>query len=314
MRFNPKAKLDTKQIRDRRGQGSTGGRGLPGLSGGGLRGGLPAGGGILGLVIALVVVFVVWKSGGGAGTAIGSTDAGTSTDSDIVERCQTGADANRYEDCAIVGDVNSIQSYWSRALPQQTGTPYAGAPTTWFTGSTSTGCGNATSAVGPFYCPADRVVYIDLTFFDDMLKGELGAKGGPFAEAYVLAHEYGHHVQDLLGTMDEVRTQQGAKSDSVRLELQADCFAGIWTRYAATAPDASGKPFIQNLTQDDIDRALDSARAVGDDRIQQRTAGRVDPDQWTHGSSAERQHWFMVGLTNGTIDACDTFGTDDLSG
>jgi predicted metalloprotease len=130
----------------------------------------------------------------------------------------------------------------------------------------------------------------------------------------VLAHEYGHHVQDLLGTMDQVRTQQGPKSDSVRLELQADCFAGIWAKYATTAQDAGGQPLILDLTTDDINRALDSARAVGDDRIQQQTSGRVDPDQWTHGSSAERQHWFMVGMTDGTIQACDTFGTDDLDG
>jgi uncharacterized protein len=314
MRFNPRARLDTKQIRDRRGRASTSGRGLPGLPTGGGLGGLPAGGGVLGVIIALVVVFVIWKSGGGTGVSSASTDAGTSNDSDIVERCQTGADANRYEDCAIVADVNSIQAYWSKALPQQTGTTYAAVPTTWFTGSTSTGCGNATSAVGPFYCPADKVVYIDLTFFHDMLQGQLGARGGPFAEAYVLAHEYGHHVQDLLGTMDEVRTQQGPNSDSVRLELQADCFAGIWTKYATTAEDASGEPFILDLTQDDINRALDSARAVGDDRIQQQSSGRVDPDQWTHGSSAERQHWFMVGLTNGTVEACDTFGTDNLGG
>jgi uncharacterized protein len=315
MKFNPKARLDTKQIRDRRGRSSTGGRALPGLpTGGGLPGGLPAGGGIIGVIIALVVVFVIWKSGGGTGTSTASTDEGTSNDSDIVERCQTGADANSYEDCAIVADVNSIQSYWSSALPQQTGTTYNAVPTTWFTGSISTGCGNATSAVGPFYCPADKVVYIDLTFFKDMLQGQLGARGGPFAEAYVLAHEYGHHVQDLLGTMDRVKTQQGPTSDSVRLELQADCFAGIWTKYATAAPDASATPFILDLTQDDINRALDSARAVGDDRIQQQTSGRIDPDQWTHGSAAERQHWFTVGMTEGSIKACDTFATDNLGG
>jgi predicted metalloprotease len=317
MKFNPKARLDTKQIRDRRGRATSGGGGLPGLptGGGGLPSGLPVGGGVVGVIIALVIAFVVWKSGGGAPSgSSASTAAGTSSDSDIVERCQTGADANKYEDCAIVADVNSIQSYWNKALPQQTGTTYTEVPTTWFTRSTSTGCGNATSAVGPFYCPADKVVYIDLTFFHDMLQGQLGAAGGPFAEAYVLAHEYGHHVQDLLGTMDQVKTQQGPKSDSVRLELQADCFAGIWAKYATRAQDAGGQPFILDLTTDDINRALDSARAVGDDRIQQQTSGRVDPDQWTHGSSAERQHWFMVGMTDGTIKACDTFGTDNLDG
>jgi predicted metalloprotease len=182
MKFNPKSRLDTKQIRDRRGRATSGGGGLPSLrtGGGGLSSGLPVGGGIVGVIIALVIAFVVWKSGGGEPSGSASTAAGTSSDSDIVERCQTGADANKYEDCAIVADVNSIQSYWNKALPQQTGTTYSEVPTTWFTGSTSTGCGNATSAVGPFYCPADKVVYIDLTFFHDMLQGQLGARGGPF--------------------------------------------------------------------------------------------------------------------------------------
>ncbi len=211
MKFNPKARLDTKQIRDRRGRATSGGGRLPGLptGGGGLPSGLPVGGGIMGVIIALVIAFVVWKSGGGEPSgSSASTGASTSSDSDIVERCQTGADANKYEDCAIVADVNSIQSYWTKALPQQTGTTYTAVPTTWFTGSTSTGCGNATSTVGPFYYPADKVVYIDLTFFHDMLQGQLGAAGGPFAEAYVLAHEYGHHVQDLLGTMDQVKARR----------------------------------------------------------------------------------------------------------
>jgi uncharacterized protein len=144
-----------------------------------------------------------------------------------------------------------------------------------------------------------------------MLQGQLGAKGGPFSSAYVVAHEYGHHVQDLLGTMAKVRTQQGATSDSVRLELQADCFAGIWTKHATTADDGSGQPYISDLTRDDINRALDAAAAVGDDRIQSRS-GRVDPDTWTHGSAAERQRWFTTGMQKGTLEACDTFGAGQL--
>jgi len=313
MRFNPKARLNTSQIRDRRGRRSAGG-GLGGLptGGGGIPGGLPAGGGVIGIIIALVIAFLVFKSGGSASPT--STSDGTTVSSDIQQRCQTGEDANTYEDCAIVADVNSIQSFWATALPKQAGDDYVDVPTEWFTGSTPTGCGQATSAVGPFYCPEDTTVYIDLTFFHDMLQGDLGAKGGPFAEAYVLAHEYGHHVQDILGTMSAMKTFQGPKSDSVRLELQADCFAGIWTKYATQVPDASGQPYILDLTQDDINSALDAAQAVGDDRIQERSEGRVNPEQWTHGSSAQRQHWFTVGMQQGTISACDTFGTDNLDG
>jgi predicted metalloprotease len=145
-----------------------------------------------------------------------------------------------------------------------------------------------------------------------MLQGQLGAKGGPFSQAYVLAHEYGHHVQDLLGTMSKVKTQQGATSGSVRLELQADCYAGIWTKNATTADDANGQPYISGLTKDDISRALDAAAAVGDDRIQQKTSGRVDPDTWTHGSAAERMRWFTTGMDKGTLQACDTFSASRL--
>jgi uncharacterized protein len=128
----------------------------------------------------------------------------------------------------------------------------------------------------------------------------------------VLAHEYGHHVQDLLGTMGKVRTQQGASSDAVRLELQADCYAGMWTKHATTADDAGGEPYILDLTQDDIDRALDAAAAVGDDRIQRKTSGRVDPDSWTHGSAESRMRWFSTGMQKGTLEACDTFSAKRL--
>jgi predicted metalloprotease len=189
---------------------------------------------------------------------------------------------------------------------------YAKAESDFFSGHTQTGCGPASSDMGPFYCPVDKNVYLDTTFFRDMLQGQLGAKGGPFSEAYVLAHEYGHHVQDLLGTMGKVRTKQGANSDSVRLELQADCYAGIWTKFATTVKDDNGQVLILDLTQDDINRALDAAAAVGDDRIQQRSSGRVSPESWTHGSARARQYWFSQGMENGTLDACDTFGASDL--
>jgi predicted metalloprotease len=166
--------------------------------------------------------------------------------------------------------------------------------------------------MGPFYCPVDQTIYLDTTFFRDVLQRQLGGPAGGFVEPYVLAHEYGHHVQDLLGTMGKVKTQQGATSDSVRLELQADCYAGMWARSATTTDDATGQPLITDLTDRDVKQAIEAATAVGDDRIQQRSGGRVNPEQWTHGSAEERVRWFRTGYEQGSLDACDTFSAASL--
>ena len=181
-----------------------------------------------------------------------------------------------------------------------------------FTGSVSTGCGQVTSDVGPFYCPPDEGIYLDTTFFEDVLQRGLGGPAGDFVEPYVLAHEYGHHIQNLMGTMGRVRTQQGPESDAVRLELQADCYAGMWTGSATTAEDEAGEAFISELSQDDINQAIAAAKAVGDDRIQDRTTGRVNEKEWTHGSAEQRQRWFMIGYQEGSLEACDTFAADSL--
>jgi predicted metalloprotease len=267
-------------------------------------------GGLGGVLLIVLIYLVVQALGGGGDDGTG----GAAVDNGQVEglQCESGADANSDARCALVADVNSIQAFWADALPDQAGEQYSESVAVFFSGSTQTGCGGATSQVGPFYCPVDKMVYLDTTFFRDMLQGDLGAKGGPFSEAYVMAHEYGHHVQDLLGTMGKVRTQKGAESDAVRLELQADCYAGMWAKHATEVEDDNGEVFILDLTEDDVARAIDAAAAVGDDRIQQRSGGRVDPESWTHGSAAARMHWFRTGRAEGTLEACDTFSAQDL--
>src|SRR3954451_5902253 len=318
MKFNPRAKIDRSQIKDRRGQGGRGGGGLSGLPGLGRGGGgggglaIPTGGGI-GAIVILIIVFVVATQSGALNLGGLTGDDGSSSDQGAtLDNCNDGSDADQ-QDCRIAIDVNAIQSFWTGYLPQAASVDYQEADTVYLAGSTSTGCGQATSAMGPFYCPNDTNVYLDLTFFDDMLQGQLGASGGEFQEAYVLAHEYGHHIQDLLGTLGKHQSSAtGPTSESVRIELQADCYAGIWTHYATTAKDADGEVFITEISDQDILDAIDAATAVGDDRIQQETSGRVNPDQWTHGSAAERVQWFQAGFRPGQLKSCDPFAPGAL--
>jgi predicted metalloprotease len=293
MRFRKDANLDPSQVEDRRGQGGTA---FPG-------GGIAVGGGGLGLLgLAIYLAIALLGGGGGLGPLQNLDDQsiGAQPPSAIRAECRSGEAANTRADCRIVGDVNSIQAYWADQF-ERNGRRYSGATTVFFTGSTHTGCGVATSDVGPFYCPIDKHVYIDLGFFDD-LRDQFGAMGGPFAEAYVLAHEYGHHVQDLLGRLQGGSGEAGAQGSSVRTELQADCFAGVWANHAAQTG------FLTDVTEGDIADGLDAAAAVGDDRIQARTQGQVNPETWTHGAASQRQHWFTVGYQSGKPAACDTSG------
>ncbi|WP_138735415.1 KPN_02809 family neutral zinc metallopeptidase, partial [Modestobacter excelsi] len=236
--------------------------------------------------------------------------SGQTADNGALEQsCDEVADANDSVDCAVAADIDSIQDYWGQTL----GSSYQPADTVFFSGSVQTGCGGATSGSGPFYCPADQLVYIDLSFFDD-LQTRFGAEGGAFVNAYVIAHEYGHHVQDLLGTNQQVDSRlTGPDSGSVRLELQADCFAGTWANHAETVPDETGQPLIVDITDDDVARALDTAGRIGDDFIQENLgSGTVDQGSFTHGSSEQRQRWFSTGYSTGDPAQCDTFATDDL--
>jgi hypothetical protein len=285
--FRDDAQLDPSQVSDQRGRG-----GKIAMGGGGL--------GIAGIVIVLLITLL---GGGGSLGQLGQlqdqTSAGGPPAGDLAD-CRTGADANAREDCRILGYVNSVQAYWRQEFASS-GRTYTPATTYFETGSWQTGCGPASTDVGPFYCPADKHVYIDLAFLDE-LHDKFGATGGSLAQGYVIAHEYGHHIQDLLGILGNGSNEQGATGRSVRTELQADCFAGVWAHHA------TGTGLLNPITQAEIDDALNAAAAVGDDRIQSETQGQVNPDQWTHGSSAQRQRWFTTGYKTGDISKCDTFG------
>jgi len=292
MRFNRRARLDSDQVRTRKGGAAAVGGGA----------------GVIGIVVLLAIQLL---GGGGSDLsgalgALEGTRTGGQVTSEPLEQCRTGADAERSQECRIVAVVNSIQALWSEQIQG-----YEPAVTNFFTGSVTTGgCGSASSAVGPFYCPADSQIYVDLGFFDE-LQSRFGAQGGDFAEAYVLAHEYGHHVQNLLGIRAE--RSSGPESEAVRQELQADCFAGVWANHATTTPDpATGEVLILELTQEDVREALSAAAAVGDDRIQEAATGDVDPHTWTHGSAEQRQRWFLTGYETGDPNRCDTFAAASL--
>jgi predicted metalloprotease len=298
MPFRDDVELDPSQVEDRRGV-----RAGPAIA---------VGGGGLGLILMLVLALLGGNPFDGGGSTSTFPPAGPlgglsgqSTDGDpsttaLAATCRTGADANARDDCRIVGYVNSIQRYWADEFARR-GNHYQQAKTAFFTGSVQTGCGAASSAVGPFYCPPDQNIYIDLGFFHE-LQQRFGARGGPFAQGYVIAHEYGHHVQNLIGTLRYAQDRDtGPQSNAVRVELQADCLAGVWARNAV----ATG--YLTEVTVDEIRQALDAAAAVGDDRIQKTVQGRVRPESWTHGSAEQRQRWFLMGYQSGDMGACDTF-------
>jgi uncharacterized protein len=287
VRYNEQASLDPSQM---------GGRG-------GNRGKIAVGGGA-GLLIAVIALFLGINPGDilGGGQV---TDPGTGSSSTPFAQCTRGSDINSNRDCRFVAYTNSIQDYWSGAL-----SGYREIKVETFQGQVSTACGTASSAVGPFYCPADTSVYLDLGFFDQ-LTGQLGAQGGDAAEAYVLAHEFGHHVQNLVGTMAKVQGSgqgTGPKSPGVRLELQADCYAGVWFRHATEDPESP----ISEVSAEDLNRAIDAAAAVGDDRIQKKMQGQVTPETWTHGSAANRQKWMARGFETGDPNQCNTFDAGAL--
>jgi predicted metalloprotease len=257
-------------------------------------GGIAVGGG-LGTIVLVAAYLLLGGNLGDLGQVVGPQGGGGANPSSDLSSCKTGEQANQSQDCRIVGYINSIQEYWRDEF-SGSGEQYQEADTVFYDGVTSSGCGTASSQVGPFYCPNDKLVYLDLGFFQQ-LQSDFGAKGGRFAEAYVVAHEYGHHVQDLMGLLRN-SGGQGANSRSVQTELQADCFAGVW---AANAVDTG---FLQPITDEQLGQALDAAGAVGDDRIQQQSQGQVNPDTWTHGSAQQRQDSFKTGYEGGEPNSC----------
>jgi len=293
VRFRKGARLDPGQVTDVRGRRVGG------------AGGLAVGGGGLGIAVLVVYLLVsAFTGGGGLGGQLGPLDDQAvgqgSTPSQVTQECKTGEDANQREDCRIVAVVNSVQKFWDEVFTRS-GQDYQFVDTVFFTDQVNTGCGTASSQVGPFYCPADKLVYIDLGFFDE-LQSQFGARDTPFVESYVIAHEYGHHVQDLTGILDRIGNDtEGPESRAVRSELQADCYAGVWAAHAVETG------LVVDLNQQDINDGLDAAAAIGDDRIQEKTQGQVNPETFTHGTSEQRRRWFSQGYETGKPANCDTF-------
>jgi predicted metalloprotease len=305
MELNENADIDTSQIEDRR--GSSGG------GGGGGFGGLPipmGGGGIVGVIIFLVLAvaggyFGLNKSGGDSGS--------TGDNTTLQQTCSNKAEAVKQLECRNTLYVNSIQAFWKQAEPKYFNKDYQAAKTVFFSDQVSTGCGSADSGTGPFYCPEDDKVYIDLTFYQ-LLAKELGAPG-EFAQPYVLAHEYGHHIQDLVGTEAKMRAQQQGASDaeqnllSVKLELQADCYAGVWAKGASDTSSSNGQRIFKSLTADDVKEGIQTAGQIGDDVLQKRSGNSINPAEFTHGTAADRQKWFSTGYNAGSPESCDTFAS-----
>jgi uncharacterized protein len=292
---------DGSRVQDRRGQGGGGGFSFPGMGGGGrlpIPGGRVGGGGLIGLIVVAAIILLPRLLGGSDGTNLITPDDAQDAAVDDGGECQTDAEQ------IVCGANEDVQDYWGREYPQAFGAPYADTQLVLFTGGTETGCGPASSQTGPFYCPTDALVYIDLDFMDQ-LQSEFGAPGD-LATAYIIAHEFGHHVQNLSGQNAAVQQASGdtQRLMGIALELQADCYAGTWVHDAMQRRTAAGEPLIDD---GEISEALNAAAAVGDDRIQMQTQGRVDPESFTHGTSEQREGWFRRGYDTGDPLQCDTF-------
>ena len=281
---------DSSVIDDRRESGGGG------FGAGGFPIPIKAGGGLLGIIVLLASIFLPKILSGGQSASNVPQPQGTSAET------ADGTCSSELEQI-VCGATADVQAYWQANLPTFFGVTYEPTKTVFFTDATETGCGSATSQTGPFYCPIDHLVYLDLGFMQ-ALEQQLIGKPTDLAEQYIVAHEYGHHIQNLVGINEQVQQAQQndpgrANQYSVAMELQADCFAGMWVGDVA----ARGKLD----SADEIKEALDAAAGVGDDRIQEKTQGRIDKEAWTHGSAEQRQTWFTRGYNSGDPKQCDTF-------
>jgi len=299
--------VDVSGVDDRRGGGGGGGMGGGAAIGGGA--------GVLGIIVFILFKLLGIDTSGAATSAVTLPDTtqnqvavGAESNQQLSDRCNASGALQKYTDCRLIKEFNIDNSVWEDEFTRlgRAGDYYQ-PKLAFFTSRTNTGCGPATADVGPFYCPADHEIYIELGFLDQLQK-QFGAQGD-YAQAYIVAHEYGHHLQSLLGIEPKVRQAQEqnpqlANQYSVAMELQADCFAGVWGNLSqATGTTTNGI----KLTQANIDEALNAAGAVGDDRIQAKVQGRVTPETFTHGTSAQRQQWFATGFKSGDINQCNTF-------
>ncbi|MCJ7859621.1 KPN_02809 family neutral zinc metallopeptidase [Corynebacterium kalidii] len=297
--------------------GSSGGGGGFGFGGGGRGSGGNRGGGILGMLLMstvgrrfgipgiLVVAAVLFFANGGTGMFDGDTppdraQANGPRPGGTLEHCTSVEAANTYDDCRIEGTAISLDGVWSSLLPDQAGIRYTEPGLVIGDGRVNTGCGTASTAqTGPFYCPGDTTVYIGDDFFAQL--ADMGGSAGPFAQMYVVAHEFGHHIQHLEGNLGRSDyNDPGPDSNAVKMELQADCYAGVWAAHADKGQDAVLDP----VTPEQVQQAITSTQAIGDDAIQRAGGGQVNPDAWTHGSSEQRQHWFSTGYGAGTMESC----------
>jgi len=291
MTFNPDADVSDNKVKRR-----SGGR-TAAIAGGGVVG---LGGVVVLLISAFTGVDLSGLLGGGTGTSQSQQQGAGSTEGSV-QNCSTGADANKDVDCRVAATSLALNKYWTTHVKG-----YVEPGQVSVDGSTATPCGTASNDVGPFYCPSDQTVYIDPTFFQ-LLKQQFGAEAGDLAQVYVVAHEYGHHIQNITGTMSKYPNNgTGPTSNGVRTELQADCYAGAFIADLTDQKDKNGVAYFKKPTTAQINDALNAAAAVGDDHIQQQSAGYTNPESWTHGSSKQRDYWFANGYKNG-LDQCDTF-------
>ncbi|MFP7364740.1 neutral zinc metallopeptidase [Corynebacterium callunae] len=267
--------------------------------------GMAMGGGIGGLLLVGLFILLGGDPGQvdellGGGQDQGQIESG---DSSSFDECQTGADANTNVDCRLYYTSFSVNEMWATQLPAQANIEYVEPTLTLFSSATNTGCGAASASTGPFYCPSDQSAYFDTSFFQQM--EQFGAENAPLAQMYIVAHEYGHHIQNLEGTLGlSDYNNPGENSNAVKIELQADCYAGIWASYA----DKGENAMLEPITDAQLDDALTTAAAVGDDNIQQQSGGEVNPESWTHGSSEQRKASFLDGYNTGQMSSCDYLG------